>query len=274
MNKRRQGKLARVIPWLRRFGIASIVTVVLFWVGSWLYLGGYVERGLDRVEVAKNEVLAGLGFRLDNIMLEGRANADASVIMALINMEKGDPLFSFDPSTAQEQIEKMVWVNSARVERRWPDTIYIDLEERKPIAFLQESQKLRLIDEVGEVIHANDLARFEDLVILMGAGAQHQSPALIANLKAEPDIFSRIDSVKYVGERRWDLILRNEIIIKMPENDMVLALRRLADAQENDQILDKDIEHIDLRDQARMIIRTSPGMVQEYKASLQSGEDI
>ncbi|MDB2683094.1 FtsQ-type POTRA domain-containing protein [Alphaproteobacteria bacterium] len=273
-NKRRKGKLAFVIPWARRFGFAIALAIFTFWIGSWLYLGGHVERATDWAGKTKNEALASVGFSLKNILLEGRINASAETVMALINMQKGDPLFSFDPKSAREQIGKMAWIENVQIERRWPDTIYIRLKERTPLAFLQSNKKLLLLDQHGQIIHTNNLSRFEDLIIVIGEGAQEKSPQLLATLKAEPEIFSRVESAKRISDRRWDVVLKNNMTLKLPENDYALALRQISDAQKEDQILDKDIEHIDLRDHARMIIRTRPGMVQEYKASLKPGENI
>ena len=66
--------------------------------------------------------------------------------------------------------------------------------------------------------------------------------------------------------------------MKLPEDDVALALRRLSKAQEDDNLLDKELISIDLRDPMRMIIRTRPGAVHEYKSSAsqadQEGSDI
>ncbi len=237
-------------------------------------MGGYINRAVDWSVQLKNETLASIGFRIENILLEGRVYSDAKLIMALVNMSKGDPLFAFDPTQAKEQIERMPWVESAEIERRWPDTLYIRLTERQPLAFLQKDKKLYLMDGKGEIINTNGLSRFQNLIVFIGEDSQQQAPAILAMLQAEPEILSRVETIKEIGGRRWDLVLKNGVTLKLPEKDSALALRQIADAQKSDQVLDKDIEHIDLRDHARMIIRTRPGTVQEYRASLKEGEPI
>lgn len=59
----------------------------------------------------------------------------------------------------------------------------------------------------------------------------------------------------------------------MPESDLGLNLRRLAQVQEENGLLDQDITAVDMRESDRISIRTKPGQVQEYKASLKAKGD-
>lgn len=268
INKRRKGPAARIIPWAQRFGVALCVFVLLGWVCSWFFLSGTATRTGVGIQKIVENTTANMGFRVSNIMLEGRKNAERDIILALVNMQKGSPLLAFNPAAAQEQIERVSWVERAEIERRLPDTIYIRITERQPLAFWQQNNKLRLIDTQGKVIATDNLAPFKNLPVVVGQDSEKYAPELIANLKAEPIIFDRVDAARRVSDRRWDLILKNKIEVKLPENDMALAISRLAKAQTEDSLLDKDIEHIDLRSEGRMIVRTRPGAVQEYNASL------
>lgn len=273
INKRRKGFAARAIPWAQRFGIAIVVLVALGWLCSWFVLSGTATKTGVGIQKIVENVTGDMGFRVTNIMLEGRKNADAEVILALVNMQKGSPLFAFNPAEAQEQIQRVSWVEHAEIERRLPDTIYIRITERQPLAFWQRGGQLSLIDTHGKVIAENNLAKFKNLILVVGPDSEKFAPQLIADLKAEPVIYDRIDAAQRIGDRRWDLVLKNKITIKLPETDTALAISRLAKAQAQDSILDKDIEHIDMRGQDRMIVRTRPGAVEEYKASLETGEN-
>jgi len=267
-NKRRKGILAFVFPWLRRFGLGLAVCIGVLWAGSWLYLSGTIGRAGDW---GRNQILlasADMGFAIRDILVEGRIHTDPHVLLAIINVEKGDPLFSFDPQSAQELIGQVSWVEGVHIERRWPDTIYIGLQERTPMALWQSDKRLKLLDQNGEVIVTSKLERFSDLVMVSGKGSALAAPDLIGNLQAEASIYERTETARYISERRWDVKLKNGIEIKLPEVDMGLALRRLARAQEKDNLLDKDIIGVDMREADRISVRTKPGSVQDYKAGL------
>lgn len=264
-NKRRKGLGANMLPWLRRFGMVLACLGLLAWAGAWFFLSEADTKTADWIDNKIVQTTASLGFTVDNIMLQGRVHADTDVLKAIINTQKDDPLFSFEPESAKTLIERMTWVKAAHVERRWPNTIYIKLQERKPLALLQQNKKLKLLDQSGEVIAAKTIEPFKTLVIVMGQGAAKKAPTLLQTLMAEPDLYAKTDSAGLISGRRWDLVLKNGVRIKLPEHDMGLALSRLTKAQNEDKLLDKNLTTIDVRDNSRIVIRTKPGAVQEYQ---------
>jgi cell division protein FtsQ len=274
LNRRRKGKLAYILPWLRRFGFLLAGLFVLSVGGAWFFMSGASARTAHRIEQAFLNATADMGFSVQNIMLEGRAYADADALRAIINIERGDPLFSFNPSEAQQLLERVEWVKRARVERRFPDTIYINVEEQKPLALWQKDGQLALLDIEGNLITGRNLAPFRDLVIVLGEGAPPHAPALIRDLLADRSLYDRVSSAVWIGNRRWDITMKNGITIKLPENDIGMALDRLVRAQSEGGILDKDLTGIDLREPDRIIVRTRPGALQEYKAGLKTGNNI
>ena len=204
------------------------------------------------------------GYRTENILVEGRHYTDAETLKAIIAVEKNDPLLELDLAELQKQIEKLSWVKAARVERRMPDTLYVELEERVPIALWQRKKRLSLIDTTGAVVTDHKLGRFKDLPIVVGENAPQKAPAFLEILKAEPTIFERVEALTYVSNRRWDLTLKSGVTVKLPEEEVSLALARLSKTQDNENIMDKDIKVIDVRETDRIIVQMKPGAVQEY----------
>lgn len=274
INKRRKGKLAVIVPWLKRFGMSLAVIVLVGWLGAWFFMSDADIKTRDWIEGKTLQATANMGFAVDDILVEGRENADIGVLKAIINVKKGDPLFAFNPTDAKVLVERVAWVDHAHIERRFPDTIYIELTERQPAALWQKNKKLSVLDQKGEVITSDGISKFKNLIIVLGEKAPEHSPALLGDLRAEPILLERVKSASWIGNRRWDLKLKSGASVKLPEEDMGLALRRLAEAQEQDGILDKDVSAIDLRERGRIVVRTRPGAVQEYKASIKTGSNI
>lgn len=209
-----------------------------------------------------------MGFVVERVEIEGRVNTDPGIIRALLNTRPGDPIFAFDPDEAHDVLSRISWVRAVTIQRRFPDEIYIRLEERKPFALWHRQGQKVLVDRHGVILSDHDLARFEGLPFLRGEGAPDKAAALFAMLGAEPRIAGRFNGAVRIGQRRWDLILENGIRVKLPAEDMGLALARLADAQKQDKLMDKNIATIDLRMEDRIVIRTKPGAVRDYKAGL------
>ena len=82
------------------------------------------------------------------------------------------------------------WIKDARVSRRLPDTLVIDIVERKPAALWQNQGQLALIDAEGVVLDRVPINSMPDLPLLIGPGANRQAREL-ARLMAESPRSSR-----------------------------------------------------------------------------------
>lgn len=269
INARQNGR--RRVNNRSRFSLKRTLTIGVFALCGIIgtYTLAFTDLGAPtRAWVADRAVTlaANLGYRVDNIYVEGRVNAEADLIKTLVGLKRGDPILAFDPSAARVALQKISWVRDANVRRQLPNTIYIDLVERQPLALWQENGKVRVIDRDGVVL-TNNLAPFHNLPLVVGPGAPAHAAELLAEMAAEPDLAAHFVAAMWVGDRRWDLAFKNNIVVKLPQENIGLALRKLADSQETDHIFSKDIAGIDLREPDRFVIRTNPGVVEEYKAS-------
>jgi cell division protein FtsQ len=271
-SRRGGGQAARLTGFFRRIGFTFIVGFALFWLCVWAWLADAPQKMTVAATERFYTIAAAHGFAVKNIYVEGRENVDSDVLRALLNVDAGDPIFAFDPAEGKELIQRLSWVREAHVERRLPDTIYIGLVERVPLALWQNKGKVRLIDADGVTLATEKLDKFSNLIILVGEDAPLHAPAFMRLLNAEPDIKSRIEAATWVGDRRWDLKLDNGAVVKMPEGDLGLALRRLALAQDKDKLLDREVEVIDLREENRITVSAKPGAAKQYQSA--TGSDI
>jgi cell division protein FtsQ len=242
--------------------------VFVFWIGSWFVMSGTSARIGQKIESALLETTGDWGFAVKRIDVDGRHYTNVETLKAMLLVEKGDPIFSFDPAKSRAMLEKLSWVKTAHVERHLPDTIYIKLTERTPFALWQRNQKLALVDRDGVVLTTENLQNFKDLIILVGDDAPKKASALLVMLQAEPVIEERVEAATLVGGRRWDLKLKSGADVKLPEEELGLALRKLATNHEEDGILDKNVLSIDVREGDRITVRTKPGAVQDFNAGV------
>ena len=187
-KKRLEGRWDYFVHFCRRFGLVLGVLVLTLWLGGWLYLSGSFGKA---GRWAQNEIIeasADSGFKVQNIMVEGRVYTDPNVLLGLVNMREGDPLFAFNPREAKDLIERISWVKSVSVERRLPDTIYIELTERTPLALYQRKSGSVLIDAEGQALTDFKLERFGDLITVSGTGANKEAALLLSLLESEPDV--------------------------------------------------------------------------------------
>ena len=68
----------------------------------------------------------------------------------------------------------------------------------------------------------------EKLLLLGGPGAPEHVGELLLLLAYEPAIAKQLRAAVWVGQRRWNLVLNNDVEIWLPEEDAVAALQQLA----------------------------------------------
>lgn len=196
------------------------------------------------------------GLTVQDILVEGRQRADRDLVMAAIGIERGASLLRFDAAAARQRLEQAPWIDTAIVERRLPDVIYVKLIEHKPLALWQTEGKFALIDPKGAVILPEATSQFAKLPIVIGPEAPKHAESLLLLLATEPALAARVSAAIRFGNRRWNLIMDNGVEIRLPEEEAELAWARIAAADRDRKLLARDVQMIDLRMPDRMIIRT------------------
>lgn len=254
--QRRQRKKPRPL-WLQRgLKVAGLALVLGTIAGTpyWLWSSGWLPNKIDRMENALLARTSVAGLQSDNIFVTGRSETVAADVMMALNVHKDQPLLTFSPAEAKQRLENLPWVREASVQRRFPNTIVVNLTERQPIGFLQKDRQLSLVDASGTILAKDGLGRWAGLPILIGEQAPQQAPELMKILNGHPEIYRRVAAMTYISQRRWDLHLDNKITVMLPEEDMAGALVRLDRVQQESRLLEKDIASIDLRLADRMAI--------------------
>jgi len=221
----------------------------------WVWQSGILAGAGDRAAGWVVDRAADAGLRVDEIFVTGRSQTPRDDLLAALRLDRGTPIFAFDPEAARERVEKLPWVRRAAVERMLPDTVLLHIEERKPLALWQNKGEFHLIDEDGSVILRTGLERFSDLPIVVGPDAPAHAKALLETLQAEPELMDRVRAAVRVSGRRWNLVLENGIDVQLPEDDPRGAWLRLAEYERQHRVLERDVEALDLRLPDRLIVR-------------------
>lgn len=195
-----------------------------------------------------------LGLKVREILVEGRNRVPAPTVMATLGLRRGAPILGVGVDALRTQLEAIPWVESAVVERRLPDTIYVRLTERQPLALWQHDGHFSVIDAKGVVVQ-DEVGEFAHLPIVVGDDAPAHAEALLLLLATEPDLQKRVAAAIRVGGRRWNLKLDNGIDVRLPEDDAASAWSRLAELERDHQLLSRDVVAVDLRLPDRLIVR-------------------
>jgi len=87
-----------------------------------------------------------------------------------------------------------------------------------------------------------------------------------------PAVARQLKASVFVAERRWDIYLKDKIVVSLPELEPEQALLRLVDLDHEKRLLSKDIAVIDLRLTDRISVRLSDSAAAAREAALKAAE--
>ena len=261
--------------WLRaslRYGALLLLAAALGGGGFKLWRSGAATEAAHAFAAGALRASAALGLSVVDVTVEGRNETSPAALTAALGVRRGEPILAVDIAAIKARLERLPWVRTASVERRWPQLLYIKVTERSPLALWQQDGKIRLIDAEGTVIEGADTGRFTSLPLIVGEGAAKAAPAFLALLANEPALAKHVQASIWVGKRRWNLRLVEGIDVRLPEAEAEAALARLADVEAKESLFARDIVMIDLRLPDRLIVRLSPAAAAQQQLQQQQKE--
>ena len=86
------------------------------------------------------------------VHVSGNQYVARDAVVALFAPDRNRSLLRIPLETRRAQIERISWVESARVMRALPDAIHVEVVERRPVAFLRAGSEMALVDAHGAIL--------------------------------------------------------------------------------------------------------------------------
>lgn len=125
----------------------------------------------------------------------------------------------------------------------------INLTEKKPFAIWKDSfvdTNGKIIDSIFSKYHKIDIKK----LVIISSEDLNNINSLTEPLSKFPEILERVRVLKQIsGGRNWSLVLKNNILVKLPSVNIERAFIRLKKLQESTSIMDhpEKLQYIDLR---------------------------
>ena len=233
--------------------------------GAWLIVAGLltglaVAFQLPQIAgTALGEAIGRAGFTVRNVQIHGVTKMSTLPIHSAAVDQESMALPLIDLDEVRARLLTLGWVKEARVSRRLPDTLRIDIVERVPAAIWQNRQKLSLIDADGVVLDTVALDKMPDLPLVIGPAANLQAAALTRLLDSAPTIKPMFAGATWIGGRRWDVRFQSGEVLALPEGEAAAAkaLAKFARMDATAALLGKGLVRFDMRIPGKIYIRMS-----------------
>ncbi|MCI7420554.1 MAG: FtsQ-type POTRA domain-containing protein [Alphaproteobacteria bacterium] len=233
--------------WLLTFGVITI-------------RHNLVSKHIDSLLTEIYNKTATAGWGLDDVTLEGREKTSKDDVLHVIGLKRGDNILEIDLKAVCEKVKTLPWVKEASVSRRYfPNVIHISIREKKVKSIWQYQNEFYPIDEDGKIIETEYVLQ-KNILQIVGQGAPEHINSLLNIIENDKELFSRVKVANFISGRRWNLIfddVLNGITVKLPEEDVADAWKKLVKLDKTRGILKRKLTFIDLRLKNKVIVKIS-----------------
>jgi cell division protein FtsQ len=246
----------------RGVGMTAAALMILSSIVYGTVEGGHVPTIVSAFKEARDQAANAAGFRIVSVALSGNVRVSREEVLAIAGVTGTTSLLFLDVGAVRERLRTNPWIGDATVLKLYPGELQVNITERQAFALWQKDRRVSVIAEDGTVLEPFVAPGLVQLPLVVGQGAETRAKAFLALLERYPAIRDQVRASILVGERRWNLRLRNGLDIRLPETDAAAALDRLVALERASKLTTRDIAAIDLRLPDRVTVRLAPAAAQ------------
>ena len=238
----------------KKFFSINILFLSLF-IFFFVYLYSSFNKFTDFALYLVQEYSNKYNYNLEKIEILGLKNINKNEILLPLNKFKNYSIFLIPVKKISNEIKKNKWINKVNVRNNYKNTLTVNIKEEIPMGIFENNNQKILFSNnlvILEILDNNH--DFKNLIIFYGENSINNSKNLI--LKIDQDIMRMIRTATFIENRRWNIKLKNMIVLKLPEINIKKAIENYKKIYSNLSNKDlKDIEIIDLRIPNQAIIK-------------------
>lgn len=178
-------------------------------------------------------------------------NYDETRIKTAMGIAPNTRAYSVNLNAVNNRITEIPEIRESAVRRLPNGKLVVHAQLYRAVAGWTDGTYYYPISGDGTIVNTPSTERTMGTVIFRGA-----TPNNISDItKAAMGLVGEIDYLEWIDGRRWNIITKDNIIIMLPEDDPITAIGKIIALNEKHQILSKNLKAIDMRDDARILIK-------------------
>ncbi len=248
----------KVLIFKKRLFLVPSFLILLVLLGYFTYINLYKINTLilDSIENLSKD----LNYTLKTYVIEGTHRINKNDIEDIIKPNLNKSIFLLPLKKISNLIYENNWVKKVTLNTDYKNKMLIEIEEYKPIGIYKYNDKYYYFNITGKIIEFADLREKNDnidFIIFEGKSSIIEAENLLIIIdRLNKEFRSEIINAEFIQNRRWNLLLKNNLLLKLSENYLKRSIENFLILYKN---LKKDefdkIESIDLRNYEKAIIK-------------------
>lgn len=259
-----------LIPRLRLIFTLGFSSLLIFCATLGLFININVWENISAIK--KDLKLAFVErpeFMIKVASIDGSSDELANEIREILPLDFPVSYFDLDIKYLHKVVNEIPAVASAAIKISAGGVLQINVAEKSPAFIWRKGNVMSVIDETGSFIRiANSRVDYPKLPLVVGEAADLAVSEISSLMQANEYFKDHVRAFIRVGERRWDLILENNVRIMLPQREFLAAFDRLMLMNEAGQLLSGRLSNIDMRLVVRPTVRVDTVSVDPLKTNI------
>ncbi len=258
-----------LIPRLRLIFTLGFPSLLIFCATLGLFININVWENISAIK--KDLKLAFVErpeFMIKVASIDGSSDELANEIREILPLDFPVSYFDLDIKYLHKVVNEIPAVASAAIKISAGGVLQINVAEKSPAFIWRKDNVMSVIDESGSFIRiANSRVDYPKLPLVVGEAANLVVSEISSLMQANEYFKDHVRAFIRVGERRWDLILENNVRIMLPQREFLAAFDRLMLMNEAGSLLSGRLSNIDMRLVVRPTVRVDTVSVDPLKTN-------
>ena len=177
------------------------------------------------IQISKNIIQSfseNFQYQFTKFDVSGLEKIELKFVEKKIQNYIGSSIFLLPLDQINDSIKENNWVKEIYLNTNYKDTLFIRIEEYKPIGIYFFNEKYFVFDENGKIIDQiyNTNLSDKSLLIFKGNSSNLKANSLINILKNNDfEKKYQIESLEFINKRRWDINLYGNVKLMLSEED-------------------------------------------------------
>ena len=246
-----------LIPRLRLIFTLGFPSLLIFCATLGLFININVWENISAIK--KDLKLAFVErpeFMIKVASMDGSSDELANEIREILPLDFPVSYFDLDIKYLHKVVNEIPAVASAAIKISVGGVLQINVTEKSPAFIWRKDNVMSVFDETGSFIRiANSRVDYPKLPLVVGEAANLVVSEISSLMQANEYFRDHVRAFIRVGERRWDLILENNVRIMLPQREFLAAFDRLMLMDEAGSLLSGRLSNIDMRLVVRPTVR-------------------